>query len=100
MPFPERALDNCRFWAPLSLTPEQKHSVDSAVQMQRLADALPIERVARRWIVASGPDEAMAQIAPYIDAGFDHLVVHGPGHDQERFLGQFTEDVLPRLRVL
>jgi len=97
---PERALDNCRFWAPLSLTPEQKHSVDSAVQMQRLADALPIERVARRWIVASGPDEAMAQIAPYIDAGFDHLVVHGPGHDQERFLGQFTEDVLPRLRVL
>ena len=24
----ERALENCRFWAPLSLTAEQKHSVD------------------------------------------------------------------------
>jgi coenzyme F420-dependent glucose-6-phosphate dehydrogenase len=40
---PDRALQNCRFWAPLSLTAEQKHSVDSAVEMERLADELPIE---------------------------------------------------------
>jgi coenzyme F420-dependent glucose-6-phosphate dehydrogenase len=26
--------------------------------------------------------------------------MHGPGHDQERFLTQFSEDVLPRLRQL
>jgi coenzyme F420-dependent glucose-6-phosphate dehydrogenase len=27
-------------------------------------------------------------------------VMHGPGHDQERFLTQFTADVLPLLRKL
>ncbi|MGD9528042.1 MAG: glucose-6-phosphate dehydrogenase (coenzyme-F420) [Pseudonocardia sp.] len=97
---PERALENCRFWAPLSLTPEQKHSVESSREMERLADELPIEQVARRWIVASDPDDAVAQIKPYRDAGLNHLVVHGPGHDQERFLTQFAEDVLPRLRAL
>jgi len=97
---PARALENCRFWAPLSLTPEQKHSVDSSAEMERLADELPIEQVARRWIVASDPDEAVAQIEPYVDAGLNHLVVHGPGHDQERFLSQFAQDVLPRLRKL
>lgn len=96
----EHALENCRFWAPLSLTPEQKHSVDSSAEMERLADELPIEQVAKRWIVASDPDEAVAQIKPYVDAGLNHLVVHGPGHDQERFLTQFAEDVLPRLRKL
>lgn len=96
----DTALENCRFWAPLSLTPEQKHSVDSAVEMERLADELPIEQVARRWIVASTPDEAIAQITPYLEAGFTHLVFHGPGHDQDRFLTQFSEDVLPRLRAL
>jgi coenzyme F420-dependent glucose-6-phosphate dehydrogenase len=96
----DRALENCRFWAPLSLTPEQKHSVDSSQEMERLADELPIEQVARRWIVASTPDEAMEGIRPYVDAGLTHLVFHGPGHDQERFLGQFAEDVLPRLREL
>jgi coenzyme F420-dependent glucose-6-phosphate dehydrogenase len=97
---PDQALANTRFWAPLSLSAEQKHSVDSAVEMERLADELPIEQVAKRWIVASDPDEAMAQIKPYVDAGLNHLVFHGPGHDQERFLTQFAEDVLPRLRAL
>ena len=97
---PKAALENCRFWAPLSLTAEQKHSVDSAVEMERLADELPIEQVAKRWIVASDPDEAIAQIKPYVDAGLNHLVFHGPGHDQERFLTQFSEDVLPKLRAL
>jgi coenzyme F420-dependent glucose-6-phosphate dehydrogenase len=95
---PDKALQNCRFWAPLSLTAEQKSRVESAVEMERLADELPIEQVARRWIVASDPDTAMAQIQPYLDAGFNHLVFHGPGRDQERFLVQFADDVLPRLR--
>ncbi len=96
----ERALSNCRFWAPLSLTAEQKHSVDSAAEMERLADELPIEQVAKRWIIASDPDEAVAQVKPYVDAGLNHLVFHGPGHDQERFLTQFSDDVLPKLRAL
>jgi coenzyme F420-dependent glucose-6-phosphate dehydrogenase len=97
---PDAALENCRFWAPLSLTAEQKHSVDSALEMERLADELPIEQVAKRWIVASDADEAVAQIKPYVDAGLNHLVFHGPGHDQDRFLTQFAEDVLPKLRAL
>ncbi|WP_163506979.1 glucose-6-phosphate dehydrogenase (coenzyme-F420) [Fodinicola acaciae] len=97
---PAAALENTRFWAPLSLTAEQKHSVDSAQEMERLADELPIEQVAKRWIVASDPDDAVAQIKPYVDAGLNHLVLHGPGADQERFLTQFSEDVLPKLRTL
>ncbi len=97
---PKLALENTRFWAPLSLSQEQKHSVGSAVEMERLADALPIEQVAKRWIVASDPEEAVAGLAPYIEAGFTHLVFHGPGQDQERFLTQFAEDVVPRLREL
>ena len=95
-----QALENTRFWAPLSLSAEQKHSVGSAQEMERLADELPIEQVAKRWIVAADPDEAVAQIKPYVDAGFNHLVFHGPGHDQERFLSQFAEDLLPHLRAL
>ena len=96
----DQALENCRFWAPLSLTPEQKHSMDSAAEMERLADELPIEQVAQRWIVTSDADEAVELVRPYLDAGLNHLVVHGPGHDQERFLTQFSEDVLPKLRSL
>lgn len=95
---PAQALENTRFWAPLSLTPEQKHSVDTAVEMERLADELPIEQVAKRWIVASDGEDAATQIKQYTDAGFNHLIFHGPGQDQERFLTQFAEDVVPLLR--
>ena len=99
-PDPDKALENCRFWAPLSLTPEQKASFEDPVQMEKAADELPIEQVAKRWIVASKPEDAIAQIRQYTDAGFNHLVFHGPGHDQERFLKTFGEQVLPGLRDL
>ena len=97
---PVRARENTRFWAPLSLSAEQKHSVGSAAEMERLADELPLDQVTRRWIVSGDPDDAVKQIEPYVEAGLTHLVVHGPGHDQHRFLDQFAEDVLPRLRAL
>ena len=99
-PDPAAALENCRFWAPLSLTPEQKHSVDSPREMERLADELPIEQVAKRWIVASDPDDAVEQVKQYVDAGLNHLVFHAPGHDQKRFLDLFKTDLEPRLRAL
>ena len=99
-PDPAAALENTRFWAPLSLTPEQKHSVDSPREMERLADELPIEQVAKRWIVASDPDDAVEQVKQYVDAGLNHLVFHAPGHDQKRFLDLFATDLEPRLRNL
>jgi coenzyme F420-dependent glucose-6-phosphate dehydrogenase len=94
------ALENTRFWAPLSLTPEQKQSVTSSQEMEKLADELPISQIAKRWIVTSDPDEAVEQIRPYVEAGLDHLVLHGPGADQQRFLDQVGEDLVPRLRSL
>ncbi len=97
---PEMALENTRFWAPLALTAEQKHGLHDPTEMERAADELPIEQVARRWIVASDPDTALAQIKPYVDAGLNHLVFHGPGADQIRFLDQFCDDVVPKLRAL
>jgi coenzyme F420-dependent glucose-6-phosphate dehydrogenase len=97
---PERAMENTRFWAPLALTAEQKHGLHDPTEMERAADELPIEQVASRWIVASDPDEAVAGIKQYVDAGLNHLVFHGPGHDQTRFLTQFAEDLLPQLRAL
>ncbi|WP_342384412.1 LLM class flavin-dependent oxidoreductase [Agrococcus sp. KRD186] len=91
------ARENTRFWAALSLTPEQKQNIHDPAEMQRLADALPIEQVAKRWIISSDPAETAAAITHYADLGFRHLVFHGPGHDQRRFLAQFSEDVLPLL---
>lgn len=95
----EAALENTRFWSPLSLSKEQKHDITDPVEMERAADALPIEQIAKRWIVGSDPDAVVEQIGRYVDWGFNHLVFHAPGHDQRRFLDLFERDLAPRLRA-
>ncbi|MEO9188921.1 MAG: glucose-6-phosphate dehydrogenase (coenzyme-F420) [Acetobacteraceae bacterium] len=95
---PARALEDTRHWAALALTPEEKVSVHSPLEMERLAAALPVERAASRWIVSSDPDEHIEKIRPYIELGFNHLVFHAPGPDQERFLRLYAAQILPKLR--
>ncbi len=97
---PERAKENTRFWAPLALTADQKAGLEDPIEMGRAGDALPIEQVASRWIVASDPDTALAQLKPYVDLGFTHLVFHAPGEDQRRFLDAFEEQLMPAVREL
>ena len=99
-PDADRALENTRFWAPLSLSAEEKHSIHDPKEMEEKADALHIEQIAKRWIVSAKPDEIVSAVKEYTDMGFTHLVVHAPGDDQERFLTTFAADVLPGLREL
>jgi coenzyme F420-dependent glucose-6-phosphate dehydrogenase len=94
-----RALEDTRHWAALALTPEEKTSVEDPEEMERLAEALPIERAASRWIVSDDPDEIVERTLPYVRLGFEHLVFHAPGPDQKRFLRLFGEEVVPRLRT-
>jgi coenzyme F420-dependent glucose-6-phosphate dehydrogenase len=96
---PQRALEDTRFWAALALSAEEKMSVEDPLEMERLADALPIERAAKRWIVSGNPEEHVERIRPYVELGFRHLVFHGPGPDQERFIRLYARHVLPGLRA-
>ncbi len=94
-----RALQDTRFWGALALTPEEKVNVEDPLEMEKLADALPVDRAASRWIVSSDPAEAVEKIGRYIELGFNHLVFHAPGPDQARFLKLFGEQIAPRLRA-
>lgn len=96
----ERAMADTKHWAALALTPEQKAGVEDPIEMERLADNLPVEQAASRWIVSTDPDEHIEHIKPYLDLGFTHLVFHAPGTDQERFLRLYGEEVLPKLREI
>jgi coenzyme F420-dependent glucose-6-phosphate dehydrogenase len=94
----KKAMQDTSWWAALALTPEEKTGVDDPIEMEKLADSLPVERAASRWIVSDDPEEHVERIRPYIDLGFSHLVFHAPGPNQEHFLRLYAEQVLPRLR--
>jgi coenzyme F420-dependent glucose-6-phosphate dehydrogenase len=93
----EHAHNACAFWAPLALTPDEKSGIDDPIEMEQAADKI-LDRAPSRFICSDDPDDVVERIAPYVELGFSHLVFHGPGDDQERFLRGFCADVLPRLR--
>jgi coenzyme F420-dependent glucose-6-phosphate dehydrogenase len=93
----EFAEEACGWWAALALSAEQKAGVEDPIEMERLADANQA-KAGSRFIVSHDPDEVVERIAPYVELGFEELVFHFPGDDQERALEQFARDVLPRLR--
>ncbi len=96
---PRRALEDTKHWAALALSGEQKVGVEDPREMERLASALSAEQAASRWIVSTDPADIVERVGKYADMGFDHLVIHGPGPDQERFIRLFQKDVLPGLRA-
>ena len=94
----DKAMQDTSLWAALALSPEEKTGIEDPVELEKLADALPIERAASRWIVSNDADEHIERIVSYIELGFTHLVFHAPGPDQERFLRHYAKEILPRLR--
>lgn len=92
----ERALADTRIWAALALPPEDKVGVNSPLEMEERAKT--VANPERRWLVSSDPEEHVEQIAPYLELGFTHLVFHHPCDDQARFLRQYSQEILPRLR--
>jgi coenzyme F420-dependent glucose-6-phosphate dehydrogenase len=93
------AMEDTRNWAALALSPEEKTGIEDPLEMERLADALPLERAASRWIVSADPDEQVEKIRPYVELGFRHLVFHAPGTHQAQFLRLYSEKVIPKLRA-
>ena len=93
-----RAMEDTKIWAALALSGEQKMGVEDPREMERLATT--VEDVAhRRWLVSDDVEEHIEQIRPYVEWGFDHLVFHFPGDDQERAMALYAERVLPELRA-
>jgi coenzyme F420-dependent glucose-6-phosphate dehydrogenase len=91
------AFESCKIWSALGLSHDQKAGIDDPIEMERVADD-NADKAHNRFIVTSDPDEVIEAVMPYVDLGFEDLVLHAPGHDQKRFLDQFAADVLPALR--
>ncbi|MGH7861468.1 MAG: TIGR03557 family F420-dependent LLM class oxidoreductase [Candidatus Dormibacteraceae bacterium] len=90
-----RAVEETSIWAPLD-------HLNSPIGDPRELERLGLESVnvsARRWLVSDRPEEHLAQLSPFLDLGFDHVVIHSPSRDQIRFQELYARDVLPLLRA-
>ena len=93
----ERATKETEEWAALALPAEDKAGVADPRELAHRAEAVA-DQAHSRFIVSDDPDGHVAQLRPYLDLGFTHLVFHFPGADQERAMRLYAEEILPRLR--
>jgi coenzyme F420-dependent glucose-6-phosphate dehydrogenase len=92
-----RAIQDTKVWAALALSGEQKTGIHDPREMEiKAKEAEPYAH--RRWMVSDDPDEHVQQIAEYVGYGFNHLVFHFPGEDQETAIRRYGDQILPRLR--
>jgi coenzyme F420-dependent glucose-6-phosphate dehydrogenase len=56
------------------------------------------DTVKKAVCISADPDDHIAFAQSYIDLGFDHLIFHTAGPDQQTFIEAYGRDVLPRLR--
>jgi coenzyme F420-dependent glucose-6-phosphate dehydrogenase len=56
------------------------------------------ETVKEAGCFSADPDEHVEHARKYIDLGFDHLIFHSAGPDQQAFIEGYGRDVLPKLR--
>ena len=92
-----RAMEDTKVWSALALTAEQKVERPRPARDGALAKG-GAHRPPALARVSDDPDEHLEQIATYVDYGFDHLVFHFPGDDQEAAIARYGELILPRLR--
>jgi G6PDH family F420-dependent oxidoreductase len=89
----ERAAFSVLGWKVLTELPTPQ-GFDEATQHVREED------VAKGMPCGPDPERVVQAVKPYVDAGFDHIVLHQAGPNQEGFMGFWEKELKPRLAKL
>lgn len=75
-----------------------KSDLRSPEQFEDAAQFITPEDVRRYVNVSADPGQHVAWLKKYMDVGFERLYLHNVNRQQERFITDFGEHVLPKLR--
>jgi G6PDH family F420-dependent oxidoreductase len=70
----------------------------NVVNFEAAAKRVRKEDVAHDISCGPDPEEHVAAIKKYVDAGFDRVIIHQPGDDQEGFLRFWRDELAPQLK--
>jgi len=92
------ALETTRAWWPNVAIPGPAGlELARPEDFEPLAQLVTDEGLAADVVLGADPDEHVAALRAYTDAGYDHVAVHQIGPDQNAFFDFYGESVLPKL---
>jgi coenzyme F420-dependent glucose-6-phosphate dehydrogenase len=65
-------------------------------QFDRAAEKVPVEQLEKMVHISNDPQQFVDWIQQYIDMGFENIILHNVNREQELFIKDFGEKVLPR----
>ncbi|HEX2193364.1 MAG TPA: TIGR03557 family F420-dependent LLM class oxidoreductase [Candidatus Limnocylindria bacterium] len=93
----DEAVRTAHEWWPTSAIPgELSQELALPRHFEQAAELVTPEKVAESVVCGPDPEQHLAKIHEYADAGFDHIYIHQVGPDQAGFLRFFERELLPR----
>jgi coenzyme F420-dependent glucose-6-phosphate dehydrogenase len=86
------------WWPQTALSGELPQVLPMPAHFEQAVATVREEDVAEKVACGPDPDRHARAVQEFVDAGYDHVYVHQIGPEQERFLGFYAQEVLPRLR--
>jgi len=96
---PGRAAETAhRLWASELLPGELGQVLPTPTHFEQAAELVPVEQAARQFTCGDDPEQHVAAIQEYVEAGFDEVYVSNIGPRYREFFEGYRERVLPMLR--
>ncbi|AEH38722.1 TIGR03557 family F420-dependent LLM class oxidoreductase [Halopiger xanaduensis] len=90
----EQAYEN---WTIEGLPGDLMWELPTTAHFEQATEAVSEDDIADLLTCGSDPDEHIETIREYVDAGFDHVVVHQIGSNQAEFVEFYEDEVLPAI---
>jgi len=94
----DKALKSARFWAATLLPFVTKYDVFDPREMEEHGSLVGDEQIARRWCIATKPEEHLKHMEKFIKMGFDDIHIMSSSPDEIATLRMYGKHVLPYLR--
>jgi G6PDH family F420-dependent oxidoreductase len=87
-------------WPNVAIPGELSQELPQPRHFEEAAQTITEDMVAELVPCGPDPETHLAQLRKFVDAGYDHVVVHQIGDDQEQAIDFYRREIMPRLDQL
>ena len=83
-------------WPNSGLPGELGQELPTIAHFEQAAKLVTEEQIAQKIVCGPDPEQHLAKLRAYEEAGYTHVAVHQVGQDQEGFMRFYKEEIVPR----
>jgi len=84
-------------WPTAAMSGQLSQELALPAHFEQVVPMVTEEKIAEEIVCGPDPEDHIAAIRKYVDAGYDHVCVHQIGQDQRGFMEFYEREVLPAL---